>query len=1085
MSSRSNKIFLWSFMELPIILKSLSKSDLIEFNKEFQRKTKRNITNLKTGQRQKPLTYDWRDDSTIINVILMEQPQTVLRALGNFLLEHTYTCSAEDFQNYYENAETEAWRAPISMILKAVTTIKEFDEFTTKINAIRDCCYKHSSSFTTVGVTQSHIQALEGIKPNMKLSDAIKAFSEAFDEVVDSMGDDETIEVPNADPSVRMALSTNSTQRDYIGYIRLQNGSFFNFYPTARVVDGEVIPVSLDEAQATFPSHGALALVKNFYRDGLTKNLIDNYFYQVALETDDLENNQRDDYEIRVKDFHQLHHGGRFKSIHDMEAYFVVYPIAINSSIDETKALDLNTSIYVTFNKNGTEDAAKNYTQRFDVVLAYGDKFLGPVPLIEDANGRHYVNFRSGTKNGEIDCFEGKNLEKHVLNTMIFVHDAERGQYCYRDILFTRKAGVTRSAVDALDDQALLQRMAEQSKQFDKKMLPSILKWLENTALDSDLLGSNAKIRASRQERLAHVISTLERNKDNVGQFASVITNCLAMAKDDKTGFFDALALRIAKDPIALEHLKEYKAIQEQMDVLETQKRNLEDSIEEKSEELKKIDATFQKQQRESLDKALIALNKEKERAENELQALLKHVGDVKDLSEANVQLRRLEEKIKDRQRMNTWLEEETENLNKTLLDAVKKDKIAKLAFEPAIAHKFSEAASLWVAGQQEDVILQKQDLLSVLPMSELEGNYLVQYLLTKTSQYRAYDHNAILNLYICMAQSFLTVFSGMPGCGKTSICNIMAKVLGLNSYSERAQTTLDLNRFLPVSVERGWTSKRDFLGYYNPLSKRFESLDDKRRECFVMLDHEAQLGSKTHPYMILLDEANLSQMEYYWADFMNICDARNAMSHINLGDGHQYRIPNTLRFMATINNDQTTEMLSPRLIDRSFVVTLPDPVLENYSPASQNDFCDDGTDDSLQLINWNALQTVFGVPYVQQEVARYEDKINALMDSLIKQMKALGINVSARSYKAMMDYIWVATYWFEADDTSLRYSAAIDYAVAQKLLPCISLVGVQHERSLQDLLNFCETNDLTHSATLLTDIIRRGKRNMNMFSFF
>lgn len=26
--------------------------------------------------------------------------------------------------------------------------------------------------------------------------------------------------------------------------------------------------------------------------------------------------------------------------------------------------------------------------------------------------------------------------------------------------------------------------------------------------------------------------------------------------------------------------------------------------------------------------------------------------------------------------------------------------------------------------------------------------------------------------------------------------------------------------RYVPVSVERGWTSKRDFIGYYNPLSK-------------------------------------------------------------------------------------------------------------------------------------------------------------------------------------------------------------------------------------------------------------------------
>lgn len=72
-------------------------------------------------------------------------------------------------------------------------------------------------------------------------------------------------------------------------------------------------------------------------------------------------------------------------------------------------------------------------------------------------------------------------------------------------------------------------------------------------------------------------------------------------------------------------------------------------------------------------------------------------------------------------------------------------------------------------------------------------------------------------------SSGFLTVFSGMPGCGKTSICNIIAKVFGLNKYDGLSSTLKDINRFVSVSVERGWTSKRDFIGYYNPLTKSFE----------------------------------------------------------------------------------------------------------------------------------------------------------------------------------------------------------------------------------------------------------------------
>ncbi|WP_444483896.1 hypothetical protein, partial [Sutterella wadsworthensis] len=50
-------------------------------------------------------------------------------------------------------------------------------------------------------------------------------------------------------------------------------------------------------------------------------------------------------------------------------------------------------------------------------------------------------------------------------------------------------------------------------------------------------------------------------------------------------------------------------------------------------------------------------------------------------------------------------------------------------------------------------------------------------------------------------------------------------------------------DRYLPISVERGWTSKRDFVGYWNPLTKTFESVDDRRRDAFQALDAEARLG--------------------------------------------------------------------------------------------------------------------------------------------------------------------------------------------------------------------------------------------------
>ena len=74
--------------------------------------------------------------------------------------------------------------------------------------------------------------------------------------------------------------------------------------------------------------------------------------------------------------------------------------------------------------------------------------------------------------------------------------------------------------------------------------------------------------------------------------------------------------------------------------------------------------------------------------------------------------------------------------------------------------------------------------------------------------------------------------------------------------------------------------------------------------------------------------------MEYYWSDFMNICDDLGPHSKVNLGEEHVFGIPETLHFVATINNDHTTETLSPRLIDRAWVITLPQLTLRDYSSS-------------------------------------------------------------------------------------------------------------------------------------------------------
>ncbi len=366
---------------------------------------------------------------------------------------------------------------------------------------------------------------------------------------------------------------------------------------------------------------------------------------------------------------------------------------------------------------------------------------------------------------------------------------------------------------------------------------------------------------------------------------------------------------------------------------------------------------------------------------------------------------------------------------------------------------------------------------------SELEGTDLHKELISRLSPFREYENNEFTNIFVCVAQNFLTVFSGAPGSGKTSMCNLLAEALGLNTIAAEKGAG-DLwpgkrrlaNRSLPISVEKGWTSKRDLIGYYNPLTRRFESQDPHRFECFTQLNNEAEEGFFEVPYLVLLDEANLSPMEYYFADFMNICDERDEFSTISLGSDFTYRIPDSLRFLATINNDHTTENLSPRLIDRAWIITLPETekIIEHPRASREDAVTND-------LINWNLFLEAFGKKQDQQ----VSQGVKNLLSQIRGRFTSLGVQLSPRTLFSIENYVASASRFMEANETQTPELVAFDYAVAQKLLPTINGVGDAFKESLDELYEWLDETNLKRSSKILHSIIEQGQNRMDYFGFF
>ena len=65
------------------------------------------------------------------------------------------------------------------------------------------------------------------------------------------------------------------------------------------------------------------------------------------------------------------------------------------------------------------------------------------------------------------------------------------------------------------------------------------------------------------------------------------------------------------------------------------------------------------------------------------------------------------------------------------------------------------------------------------------------------------------------------------------------------------------------MSVDRGRSSKRDLIGYFNPLTSTYDKSNGKIYDALKLLDAECKTEQKSeYPFYILLDEANLSPIE-------------------------------------------------------------------------------------------------------------------------------------------------------------------------------------------------------------------------------
>lgn len=217
------------------------------------------------------------------------------------------------------------------------------------------------------------------------------------------------------------------------------------------------------------------------------------------------------------------------------------------------------------------------------------------------------------------------------------------------------------------------------------------------------------------------------------------------------------------------------------------------------------------------------------------------------------------------------------------------------------------------VKEESPDEITMPLSSITGLNPSDIDINAIAKII---TSKY-AFDDKLIASLHFGLwahTRRHFAIMSGLSGSGKTLLAKSYANELAAQFEGTRKQNTFTL------AVQPGWYDPSALFGYVNPLSPdsyvRPPMLD------FIL----AAVQNPQKPYVLILDEMNLSHPEQYLAPILSAMESGEDLIFHNEGDifdGVPSRVPypSNLAIIGTVNMDETTHGISDKVLDRAFTL--------------------------------------------------------------------------------------------------------------------------------------------------------------------
>lgn len=300
--------------------------------------------------------------------------------------------------------------------------------------------------------------------------------------------------------------------------------------------------------------------------------------------------------------------------------------------------------------------------------------------------------------------------------------------------------------------------------------------------------------------------------------------------------------------------------------------------------------------------------------------------------------------------------------------------------------------------------------------------------------QQLVYNKEIIRSFVYALQSNILTVLAGPSGTGKSSIVHAFANAV------KNVEVRM-------VPVQSSWTDTQDLLGYFHPTDKAFVPTP------FMEAMAEAAQKDNAHKiFLICLDEMNLAHVEYYFSEILSAREDKNQeirlypkrqwetaklileQGQVDIERLHSakelielyppvFSIPTNVRFIGTLNMDHTVKPLSPKVIDRSFIIEI------NHLSASEK----------REIISsLDVLQGKVEMDY-EKFIESYSEE--GILEVYIDELQNISDlfedfpNASLNS-RGMKHLIKILTYCKDANEIE----KIIDYLIYGKILPRLEI---------------------------------------------